>query len=122
MHQSKLHPVLKEESYEEGYRDQIETGRDLEEGAEVIGKDGKIIPVFISSNVVSIRGKKVIQSLFRDVDAERQFMDLKEEMLTRKLTDKARRILMDRYGINEGEAMNRLRKESRRQSKNLKHR
>jgi len=121
MHQSEFHPSLKQEWYKEEYLEQVEKGRDFEEGAEVIGKDGKVIPVFISSNVVSIRGKKVIQSLFRDVDAERKYLDLKEEMLTRKLTDKARRILMERYGINEVEAMNRLRKESRRQSRKLKH-
>ena len=121
MHQSDLHPSFNEEWYEEEYLDQIEKGRDFEEGAEVIGKDGRVIPVFISSKVVSIRGKRVIQSLFRDVAAERKYLDLKEEMLTRKLTDKAKRILMDRYGMNEVEAMNRLRKESRRQSKKLKH-
>ena len=121
MHQSRLHPPLNEEWYEEELRDQIEAGRDFEEGVEIIGKDGRVIPVFISSKVVSIRGKKVIQSLFRDIDAERSFLDLKEEIMTRKLTDKARRILMDRYSINEVEAMNRLRKESRRQSKKLKH-
>jgi len=121
MHQNDLHPSFNEEWYEEEYLDQIEKGRDFEEGAEVIGKDGRVIPVFISSKVVSIRGKRVIQSLFRDVAAERKYLDLKEEMLTRKLTDKAKRILMDRYGMNEVEAMNRLRKESRRQSKKLKH-
>ncbi len=121
LHQSELHPSPNEEWYKEEYLDQIEKGRDFEEGVEVIAKDGRVIPVFISSNVVSIRGKKVIQSLFRDVDAERKYLDLKEEMVTRKLMDKARRILMDRYSINEVEAMNRLRKESRRQSKKLKH-
>jgi PAS domain S-box-containing protein len=121
MHQSRLHPPHNEGWYVEEYLDQLEKGRDFVEGAEVIGKDGRLIPVFISSSVVSIRGKKVIQSLFRDVDAERKFLDLKEEMLKRKLTDKAKRILMERYGINEVEAMNRLRKESRRQSKKLKH-
>ena len=121
MHQSELHSSFNEEWYEEEYLDQIEKGWDFEEGAEVIAKDGRVIPVFISSNVVSIRGKKVIQSLFRDVEAERKYLDLKEEMLTKKMIDKARRILMDRYGINEVEAMNRLRKESRRQSKKLKY-
>jgi PAS domain S-box-containing protein len=121
LHQNVFHRSFSEEWYEEEYRDQAEKGRDFEEGAEVIRKDGKVIPVFISSNIVSIRGKKVIQSLFRDIDAERRYLDLKEEMITRKLTDKARRILMDRYGINEVEAMNRLRKESRRQSKKLRH-
>jgi PAS domain S-box-containing protein len=122
LHQSVFHRSVNEEWYEEEYLDQVdEKGRDFEEGAEVIDKNGKVIPVFISSKVVSIRGKKVIQSLFRDIDAERKYLDLKEEMITRKLTDKARRILMDRYGINEVEAMNRLRKESRRQSKKLKH-
>ncbi len=121
MNLSELHPSLNKEWYEEEYLDQIEKGRDFEEGEEVIDKNGRVIPVFISSNVVSIRGKKVIQSLFRDVEAERKYLDLKEEMVTRKLTDKAKRILMDRYGMNEVEAMNRLRKESRRQSKKLKY-
>lgn len=121
IHQSELHPSLDEEWYEEEYLNQIEKGRDFEEGAEVITKNGRVIPVFISSNVVSIRGQKVIQSLFRDIDAERKYLDLKEEMVTRKLMDKAKRILMDRYGMNEVEAMNRLRKESRRRSKKLKY-
>lgn len=121
MHRTELHPSRNEEWHEDEYLGQIEKGRDFEEGAEVIDKNGRVIPVFISSSLVSIHGKKVIQSLFRDVDAERKYLDLKEEMMTRKLTDKARRILMDRYGINEVEAMNRLRKESRRQSKKLKH-
>jgi PAS domain S-box-containing protein len=121
MHQNDIYPSRNGEWYDEEYLGQIEKGRDYVEGAEVIDKNGKVIPVFISSNLVSIRGKKVIQSLFRDVEAERKYLDLKEEMITRKLTDKAKRILMDRYGINEVEAMNRLRKESRRQSKKLRY-
>jgi PAS domain S-box-containing protein len=121
MHQKELHSSLKEEWYAEEFLEQVERGRDFEEGVEIITKNGKAIPVFISSSVVSIRGKKVVQSLFRDIEAERKYLKLKEEMLTRKVTEKARRILMDRYDMNEMEVMNRLRKESRKQSKKLKH-
>jgi len=70
--------------------------------------------------VISLHGKQVIQGLFRDISEERMILELREELTTRKLIEKAKGILMDRHRISEEEAIKRLQKESRRQRKKLK--
>jgi len=62
----------------------------------------------------------VIQGLFRDITKEKKILDLNEEIAARKLIEKAKGILMDRHNISEKEAVRRLQKESRRQSKKIK--
>ena len=62
----------------------------------------------------------MIQGLFRDITKEKKILDLNEEIAARKLIEKAKGILMDRHNISEKEAVRRLQKESRRQSKKIK--
>lgn len=120
MHQSKLHPPDRAEYYKDKFRKHVRKGRILDLGAEVIKKDGSIIPIVINAGVISLRGKKVIQAIFRDITEEKRISDLKEEIVARKLIEKAKGILMDRHKISEKEAMRRLQKESRRQSRKMK--
>ena len=40
--------------------------------AEVVTKDGTIVPVFMSSSVVPLHGRKLIQEMFKDVSAYRR--------------------------------------------------
>jgi hypothetical protein len=87
---------------------------------EIIRKDGRIVPVFISASVISLHGKEVIQVLFKDVTEEKAILDLRKEMAVRRLIEKAKGVLMDRHRISEEEAMRRLQQESRRQSKKIK--
>ena len=51
---------------------------DLE--AEVVKKDGGVVPVFISSNLIDLQGKRVIQGIFRDISKEKIISDLKGEL------------------------------------------
>lgn len=95
-------------------------GRVLDLEAEVIRKDGRIVPVFIIASVISLHGKEVILGLFRDITEEKVILDLRKEMAVRKLIEKAKGVLMDRHKISEKEAMRRLQKESRRQRKKIK--
>ena len=88
--------------------------------AEVIKKDGSIVPVFISASVISLQGKEVIQGIFKDISDEKMILDLKKEIATKKLREKAKGILIDRHKIGEKEAMRRLQKEGRRQRKKIK--
>ncbi len=62
----------------------------------------------------------MIQGLFKNISYEKMILDLKHEIATKKLIEKAKGILMDRYKIGEKEAMRRLQKESRRQRKKIK--
>ncbi len=120
MHQSDLHVPQHAEYYKEKFREHVEKGRVLDLEAEVIKKDGSIVPVFISSSVIRLHGKEVIQGLFRDISQEKMILDLKEEIAARKLIEKAKGILMDRREISEKEAMRRLQKESRTQRRKIK--
>jgi PAS domain S-box-containing protein len=120
MQQSELHPPEHAEYYEEKLRKYVQRGRVLDLQAEVIRKDGGIVPVFISASVIGIQGKQVTQGIFRDATEERRVLNLAEEITTKHAIDKAKRLLMDRHGISDKEAMSRLQKESRRQRRKVK--
>jgi len=120
MNRSKLHPPHQAEYYGEIFSKHAQKGRVFDLEAEVITKDGAIVPVFISASVISLDGKEVIQGLFRDISEERKILELNEEIAARKVIEKAKGLLIDRHKISEKEAMRRLQKESRRQSKKIK--
>ena len=120
MHQSRLHSPKHVKYYKDIFRKHERGGHTFDLEAEVIKKDGSIISVFISVSGIRLLGKKVIQAIFRDLTEARRASELSEEILARKLIDKAKGILMDRHKISEKEAMSLLQKESRRQSKRIK--
>ena len=120
MHQSRLHPPYQVEYYEDKFRDHVQKGQILDLEAEVIKKDGSIVPVFISAGVISLQGKEVIQGLFKNISNEKMILDLMKEIVTKKLIEKAKGTLMVRHKIGKKEAMRRLQKESRRQRKKIK--
>jgi PAS domain S-box-containing protein len=120
MHQSGIHPEQCVEYYKEKFHEHVQKGQVFDLEAEIVKKDGSIVPVFISASVVRLDGKEVIQGLFRDITEEKRILELKEEIAARKMIDKAKGIMMNRYKIIEKEAMRRLQKESRRQRKKIK--
>lgn len=67
MHQTKLHPPEKVKYYTDKFKRHIKLGHTADFEAEVITKDKKIIPVYISASVMIIGGKPIIQGIFRDI-------------------------------------------------------
>ena len=120
MHQAHLHPPQHRHYYKEKFRTHVQEGSVFDFEPEVITKDGRIVPVIISSSVIRLHGKDVIQALFRDISKEKEILDLKEELAARKLIEKAKGILMNRHKISEKEAVRRLQRESRRQRSKIK--
>lgn len=119
MHQSELHSPHLAHYYKEKFRTHVQNGAVLDLEADVVRKDGRIVPVLISASVISSGGKEVIQGLFKDITEEKEILYLREELVTRKLIEKAKGILMDHHNISEKEAMKRLQKESRRQRRKI---
>lgn len=119
MHHTSLHPPEMAEYYKEKLREHVEKGGFFDIEAEVINKDGNIIPVIICASVIRLHGKEVIQGLFTDISKDKMLLDLKKEIIKRKLVEQAKGILIDRYKITEKEARRRLQKESRRQRKKI---
>jgi PAS domain S-box-containing protein len=120
MHQSQLHPAENVEYYREKFQKHIMNDRVFDLEADVVKKDGSIVPVFIFSNLIDLQGKKVIQGIFRDISKEKIISDLKGELEARKLINRAKAIIANHYKINDSDAMRLLQKESRKQSRKLK--
>jgi PAS domain S-box-containing protein len=120
-HQTSLHPPRMAEYYKAKFREHVKKAGigafDIE--AEVIKKDGSIVPVIISARVINLGGEEVIQGLFKDISTEKMVLELKKEMIKRRIVEQAKGILMDRYKISEKEAKRRLQKESRGQRKKI---
>jgi PAS domain S-box-containing protein len=119
MHQSQLHPAENVEYYREKFQKHIMNDRVFDLEADVVKKDGSIVPVFIFSNLIDLQGKKVIQGIFRDISKEKIISDLKGELEARKLINRAKAIIANHYKINDSDAMRLLQKESRKQSRKL---
>jgi PAS domain S-box-containing protein len=120
LHQSRLHPAQDDEYYRKKFQKHINNELSFDLEAEVVKKDGSVVPIFISSNLIDLQGKKVIQGIFRDISKEKIISDLKGELASRKLIRRARAIIANHYKINDGDAMKLLQTESRKQSRKLK--
>jgi len=74
MHHTQLHAPDKAEYYKNKFRKHVEAGHIADFEAEVFREDGTIVPVYISASVITLRGRKIIQGIFRDV-TERKRME-----------------------------------------------
>jgi len=119
-HQSLLHPAQDDEYYRKKFQEHIKNDLVYDLEAEVVKKDGSVVPVFIGSNRIDLQGKKVIQGIFRDISKEKIISDLKGELKAKKLVNRAKAIIAKRYNINDSDAMKLLQRESRTQNRKLK--
>lgn len=72
MHQSQLHPLQKKDYYKKHFKSHVKMGKIVETGIQqVVRKDGTIVPILISSRVMKINGRKVIQGIFRDISGQK---------------------------------------------------
>jgi PAS domain S-box-containing protein len=120
MHLTQLHSAEDAEYYRKKFQKHIKNDLVFDLEAEILKKDGTLVPVFILSNLILLQGKKVIQGIFRDISQEKIIADLKGELASRKLINRAKAIIANHYKINDGDAMNLLQRESRKQRRKLK--
>ena len=120
MHQSRLHSAQDNKYFKKKFQKHIKYDRVFDLEAEVVQKDGTVVPVFICSSLIDLQGKKVIQGIFRDISKETMILDLKGELAAKRLVNRAKAIIANRYKINDSDAMRLLQRESRKQSRKLK--
>jgi PAS domain S-box-containing protein len=120
MHQSRLHSAEDVEYYRDKFRKNMQSRRVFDLEAEVVKKDGTAVPVFICTGAINVQGKTVAQGIFRDISQEKMISDLKGELASRRVVDKAKIIIAQRLKISEKDAIRRLQRESRRQRMKLK--
>ncbi len=72
MHQSQLYPRDKVDYYRTLFQHYAEERPAAAIEAEVVRKGGTIVPVYVSSSVVPLHGRKLIQQIFKDVSTYRR--------------------------------------------------
>jgi two-component system cell cycle sensor histidine kinase/response regulator CckA len=72
MHQSQLHPPAEAERYRDIFRTHSEVGGIMDEEMFVVDSRGRRIPVEISASATEVRGKKLMQGIFRDLTERRR--------------------------------------------------
>jgi len=72
LHQSQLHPADKSEYYKTLFQRTAEGTPSAAIEAQVIRKGGATVPVFMSSSVVPLHGRKLIQVIFKDISTYRR--------------------------------------------------
>ena len=93
IHQSKLHPLHMEEysraAFQRHYRETTELGVMQAVETKVLHLDGREVPVEVLSQAVTVKGKKVLQGVFRNISKRKMAeMALKEsEEKFRELAD-----------------------------------
>ncbi len=97
MHQSQLHPQEEAEHYKEIFRRHAKEGRASNFEAEVINKEGRRTPIFISASKQLIGSKKIIQGIFRDVSELKKIEAEKKEAETLALIDPHTQLYNYRY-------------------------
>ncbi len=67
MHYTQLHPVSERERTIAAFEEIIEKNTDHLSGGFIQRKDGEIVPVDITCNVIEYAGRKFAQASFRDI-------------------------------------------------------
>ena len=67
MHQTLLHQPEEAEHYRKIFEDHIQSGNAIVKDVFVCNKDGRKIPVEISASITELKGRKIIQGIFRDI-------------------------------------------------------
>lgn len=67
MHQTEVHPREKADHYRRKFEQHVRAGRMVDLDAEVVRKDGTVVPVAISATVIEVQGRRLIQGIFSDL-------------------------------------------------------
>ncbi len=78
MHQIELHPPELVDYYKQNFREHVEKGYIASEEMVVQRADGNYVPVDISTKVIKLNGKLVIQGVFRDITERKQAEEVLE--------------------------------------------
>lgn len=108
MHQSRWYPPDNFDYYTDKFRSNVEVGHKADFEADVIRNNGVAVQVHISTSVIQLQGKKVIQGIFRDITERKQMEQRLRELYQeeRKLrqkveTEMARRVDFTRILVHE---------------------
>jgi len=103
INQARLHPPEEGESYKEKFYGIIKAAKELGNShnpsmeAEILNSKGERVPVYISASLLELGGKKVVQSIFRDISELKRIEREKKEAEALALIDPHTQLYNYRY-------------------------
>jgi len=94
MHRTRLYPPVKAEYYEEKFRLHTQKREATGFEGEVLAEDGRIVPVYISVNLLKSKGREVILGIFRDISGYKKAEE--------KITEERNKLATVLANIGEG--------------------
>jgi PAS domain S-box-containing protein len=94
MHQTRLYPPAKAEYYEEKFRLLTQKREAGGFEGEVLTQDGRVVPVYISVNLLESKGREVILGIFRDISGYKKAEE--------KITEERNKLATVLANIGEG--------------------
>ena len=94
MHYFELYPPAKVEYYKEKFTASVQKERAVDFEAEILRKDGTVVPVYISANLAKFRGRVIIQSIFRNISGYKKAEE--------KITEERNKLATILANIGEG--------------------
>jgi two-component system sensor kinase FixL len=81
-HQQILHPKKSiDKGYSKTFKDHIEKGQGQTLEDQIITKTGKIRDVAIKASLIEVRGRKLLQGIFRDITENKKAQDIQNQLL-----------------------------------------
>jgi PAS domain S-box-containing protein len=94
MHRTRLYPPVKAEYYEEKFRLHTQKREATGFEGEVLAEDGRVVPVYISVNLLKSKGREVILGIFRDISGYKKAEE--------KITEERNKLATVLANIGEG--------------------
>jgi len=96
MHQSALHPEGEARNYKSIFREYIMQGHGTAMNLYVVNRSGELIPVDISASITELRGRKVMQGIFRDMSEHvriREQLKAVKDGLEMRVTERTKELI-----------------------------
>ena len=96
MHQSALHPEGEAKNYKSIFREYIMQGQGTAMNLYVVNRSGELIPVDISASITELRGRKVMQGIFRDMSEHvriREQLKAVKDGLEMRVTERTKELI-----------------------------
>lgn len=82
-----LHPVMELEKTKAAFKDIVTHGHGGLQNGAILRKEGTVVPVDITANVIEYNGGKVLQASFRDISEHKRTEDALDRLVRERTTE-----------------------------------
>ena len=97
MHYTQLHPPDKVKYYENRLNEDVQPGHVADFEAEIVKKNGSVVPAYISVSVVRVSSGRIVQWILRDITERMQTVEERRNLASQLL--QSEKMFIECFGI-----------------------